>query len=270
MTVFEILNKAENSRLLGYLFYYEKSRRFYAELLDDIDEWEVPFIFSSHIKKGIHSIDSMWSAKFVGQRIIPPDRQNLGSILKENGLKVYDEYRLLLLSDGQCAQDDLRLARIREDQVSTEIKNRLNKKVLDVMTLDGFKILVFFKDGKNSFADIKKICKDDPLFGNVTGNIENFRNIKVSPGGHGIEWGEERFISAETLRKCSDNSEITYEDIICFIKTRMTDTAETAQMLNCSRQYVNQLTDKGRLSPVRSTPGSNLYLKSALESESYS
>jgi len=38
-------------------------------------------------------MDSFWGGKFVAQRIIPPDRQNLGSILKENGLKAYDEPR---------------------------------------------------------------------------------------------------------------------------------------------------------------------------------
>ena len=92
MIVFEIHNKAENRRLLGYLFYYDRSKRFYTELLSDLDEWSAPFIFAGHVKRCEYSIDSVWSKKFVNQRIIPLDRQNLGSILKENGLKTYDEY----------------------------------------------------------------------------------------------------------------------------------------------------------------------------------
>ena len=85
MIVFEIRNNAENRRLLGYLFYYDRSKRFFTELLSDTDEWSAPFIFAGHVKKGEYSIDSVWSKKFVNQRIIPPDRQNLGSILEQLG-----------------------------------------------------------------------------------------------------------------------------------------------------------------------------------------
>lgn len=114
-----------------------------------------------------------------------------------------------------------------------------------------------------------EICGDDPLFGNVIGNSEIFNNVKVSPGGNGIEWGEERFISAERLRTSGKDAAIMYEDIIGFVKSRIIDTAETADMLNCSRQYINQLTEKERLVPVRKGPGSNIYLKGVVESESY-
>ena len=41
------------------------------------------------------------------QRIVPTDRQNLGEILRDNGLKEYDEFELLMLATGRCAQDDL-------------------------------------------------------------------------------------------------------------------------------------------------------------------
>ena len=99
MVIFEILNKSENKRLLGYLFYFERSGRFFTELLETLDEWSSPFIFSGHVKKGIYSIDSTWSAKFVSQRIIPSDRQNLGSLLRDNSLTKYDEFKLLLLNN---------------------------------------------------------------------------------------------------------------------------------------------------------------------------
>lgn len=44
----------------------------------------------------------MW----VRQRIVPPDRQNIGQILKANGLEEYDEFSLLMFGSGRCAQDD--------------------------------------------------------------------------------------------------------------------------------------------------------------------
>ncbi len=267
MTTFEIRDKAQKGMLLGYLFYYERSKRFFAELLEDVDEWTCPFIFSGLIRKGINSIDSTWSGKFVGQRIIPPDRQNLGSILRENGLKEYDEYKLLLLSEGRCAQDELYLVRVSEKDIVPEIIKRFESKIADVMALKDLKVLVFYKDSKSVIADIGKLCKDNRLYGNILRNEDLFRNVRVSPGGNGIEWGEEHFISAEILRSEGKASPIVYEDLVGFVKDRLVDTAETAKILNCSTQYIKQLSDKERLVAVREGANSNLYLKSEIERE---
>ena len=96
-----------------------------------------------------------------------------------------------------------------------------------------------------------------------------YRYVRVSPGGNGIEWGEERFIPAEEIRRSGKESLISYDDIKGFIKERLVDSAETAKILNCSRQYIKQLADKERLSAVREGANTNIYLKSILESESY-
>ena len=267
MIVFEIRNYAENRRLLGYLFYYDRSKRFFTELLSDSDEWSAPFIFAGHVKKGEYSIDSVWSKKFVNQRIIPPDRQNLGSILKENGLKAYDEYKLLQLSEGRGAQDELYLVRISEKEIASEIKSRLTQKVHDVMVLNNYRVMVFFKDGMSRIINIKELCSEERLFGNIIRNPDAFRSVRLSPGGNGIEWDEERFLSAEKLRKNGKNSEIKYEDVNEFIIERLADTAEATRMLNCSRQYINQLVDSKRLTPIREVGNSGVFLKGALEVE---
>ena len=267
LITFEIRDKAEKGRILGYLLYYERSKRFFAEMLDGLDEWSAPFIFAGHVKRGIYSIDSLWSGKFVAQRIIPPDRQNLGSILKENGLKAYDELKLLQLSEGRCAQDDLYLVRIQEKEILPEIQERFHGKVLDVMALQDWRALVFFRDGLCRTIDVKKTCEDNRLFGNVLRSEEVFRNLRVSPGGNGIEWGEERFLAAEFLRKSGKKADVSYDDVIGFVKTRLVDTAETAKLLNCSRQYVKQLGDQERLMPVREGGNSSIFAKGEIEAE---
>ena len=269
MIVFEIRNEAAGRRLLGYLTFYERSRRFFAELLRDLDEWSAPFMFIGHVKRNIYSIDSVWSGKFVAQRIIPPDRQNLGSILKENGLKSYDELKLLMLCEGRCAQDDLCLVRIQEKDILPDIQKRMHEKVLDVMALRDYKALVFFRDGMSRMIDIKKLCADNRLFGNILRSEEVFRNIRVSPGGNGIEWGEERFLAAEMLRQSGKTADVTYDDLLGFVRTRLTDTAETAKILNCSRQYVKQLGDQERLLPLREGGNSCIYVKSEIEAERF-
>lgn len=269
MITFEIRNKAEKERLLGYLLYYERSKRFFAEVLEELDEWNAPFIFAGQVKRGIYSMDSFWSRKFVAQRIIPPDRQNLGSLLKENGLKAYDELKLLQLSEGRCAQDELYLIRIHEEEILPKIQMRFHKKVLDVMALREQRALVFFRDGISRVVDVKAICSENRLFGNVLREDEIFRNVRVSPGGNGIEWGEERFLSAELLRQSGKKTGFAYGDIIEFVKTRLMDTVETAGMLNCSRQYIKQLVDQERLVPVREGGNSSVFLKSEIEMEEF-
>ncbi len=267
MIIFEIRDKAEKERLLGYLFYYKRSRRFFTELRSELDEWSAPFIFAGLVRRGIYSIDSVWSGKFVAQRIIPPDRQNLGNILRENGLKTYDELKLLLLSNGRCAQDELYLIRKKAEDILPEIRERLEKKVLDVMSLGSFRTLVFFRDGKSRVANIKTLCGEDRSFGNILGSEENFRNVRVSPGGNGIEWGEERFISAERLRDEGNDADISYDDIKHFIRDRLADTGETSGMLGCTRQYVKQLADRGRIAPAREWANQSVFMKGELEAE---
>ena len=71
MIVFEIHDKAEKNKMLGYLFFYERSRRFFAEILSELDEWNAPFIFESHVKRGIYSIQG-WRYRFDFRGLYPP------------------------------------------------------------------------------------------------------------------------------------------------------------------------------------------------------
>ncbi len=268
MVIFEIRDEAtDKERLLGYLFYYERSRRFFAELLSDLDEWTAPFIFTGFVKKGMYSIDSEWAMKFVSQRVIPSERQNLGAILKANKLRGYDEYRLLQLSKGRCAQDDLFLVKCSETDIVPEISMRLQEKVRDVLPMKDKSVLVFFMNGKSIVINIGIMCADDRRFSNVFQNPALFRDVRVSPGGNGIEWGEERFISAEVLYKNWKKAPIDYNDLLTFIQERVVDTTETAGLLNCSRQYIGQLSAKGKLRPFKSSSNNNLFLKSDIEKE---
>lgn len=69
---------------LGYLVNYENAKAFYLELADGIDPWDAPPVLSSFVDRGEYSIDSYRSLRWVQQRIVPRDRQNIGQILREN------------------------------------------------------------------------------------------------------------------------------------------------------------------------------------------
>ena len=115
MKIFAVRDEDNTTnKAVAYLFCYEKEKRFYIELPEEADPWETPLILSSFLKKGQKTINAYWSRIWVQQRIVPSDRQNLGMILRDNGLDFYDEYKLLTMTNGRCSQDSYYLEPISE------------------------------------------------------------------------------------------------------------------------------------------------------------
>lgn len=252
-------------RVVGYLFCFPAFKRYYIELDGDIDKWDAPALFSGQVKRKNHSIDHELSMKWIRQRIVPSERQNISSILRENKLKEYDEYRLLQLSCGRCAQDDCYITRAEEDELPDEIAKRLTHNVCDVMTLMPHKALVFFNDGSSRVADLGKIMGEDMIFGNVMADDDIYRRVKVSPGGFGIEWDDDRFIPARRLYASGTESVIRYDDVLGFARNRLADTSDVTARLGVSRQYVDQLAKQDRIHPVIAKQGIRFYSAAELE-----
>ena len=163
MKIFAIRDAVNQSNKdLAYLLYYEINKRFYIELPENADPWETPLLLSSFAQKGERTINSYWSRVWVQQRIVPPDRQNLGQILRDNGLKSYDEYALLMLSNGRCEQDDYYLVPIAEDTLPEQIIRRFNQKIEDVVPLQENTLLVFFRDGTVRKIDLTAYMEKHP------------------------------------------------------------------------------------------------------------
>ena len=101
MKIFAIRDEsAQEQKNLAYLLYYEQEKRFYIELPENADAWETPLLLDSFVKRGETTVNSYWSKIWVQQRIVPTNRQNIGEILRDNHLKEYDEYELLMLAMG--------------------------------------------------------------------------------------------------------------------------------------------------------------------------
>ena len=146
MKIFAVRDEDNTTnKAVAYLFYYEKEKRFYIELPEDADPWETPLILSSFLKKGQKTINAYWSRIWVQQRIVPSDRQNLGMILRDNGLDFYDEYKLLTMTNGRCSQDSYYLEPISEKDLPKEFVKRNQQKVEDVIPLPENQLLVFFR-----------------------------------------------------------------------------------------------------------------------------
>lgn len=93
-------------RVLGILNYDEDKRTFTIDVPEDVSAKEAPFLLSLFIKRGQRHLDNEWSLKWVQSRIVPSSRQNIGQILRVNGMKRYDEYQILLKNQGRCCQDE--------------------------------------------------------------------------------------------------------------------------------------------------------------------
>ena len=128
MKIFAIRDETDNTQKnLAYLLYDEIDKRFYIELPENADPWETPLLLSAFAQKGEYTINSYWSKVWVQQRIVPPDRQNIAQILRDNGLKTYDEFALLMLCSGRCEQDDYYLVPTDEKALPDKVALRFDK-----------------------------------------------------------------------------------------------------------------------------------------------
>lgn len=86
------------------------------EIAENAGENDVPMLLAAFIRKGQRVIDDEWARRWVEERVTPTSRQNLGQVLKANGLQHYDAMQLLINAEGRCSQDDFY---IREEAPSS-------------------------------------------------------------------------------------------------------------------------------------------------------
>ena len=260
MRAYAIRDDLYPGKNLAYLMYYEKAKQFYIEIDEKADEWELPVSLSPFLKKGIRSINSYWSRVWVQQRIVPTDRQNLGHILRDNGLKEYDEFRLLVISGGRCAQDSCYIAPVEEKILNIVLEKRFRRKIDSAVTAGKDTLIVFFKDGKTKKCNIKKIAGADRGYAFLEANEEYFKNVEMQPGGNGVKWGNIFELSYGQLYQAGEELKLSYEEFVCCIRNGLVNTAEAAQILGCSRQNIDDLARRGKLAPVKKTAKDRLFL----------
>lgn len=265
MKIFAIRDEMDDSRRdLAYLLYFETTKCFYIELLDNADEWKVPLILSSFVRKGERTVNSYWSRLWVQQRVIPPDRQNIGQILRENGLKEYDEFELMMLTKGRCEQDDYYLTPIRESQLPQKIVWRFSRKIEDVVPLENNCLLVFFRDGMVRKCDLTAFFREKKQFFILLNRPSYFARVQIQTGGYGLQWDDNQTISDSALRKMGKSVPLSPDDFKQFVTERVINATEAAELLGCTRQYINELVKKGELHPIKTSEKNTLFLKSEI------
>jgi hypothetical protein len=271
MKVFAIRdNDIEYKKDVAYLVYYEKAKKFYIEIPDDATENETPLIMSSFLKRGIKTVNSYWSKVWVQQRIVPPDRQNIGMVLKDNGLKEYDEYKLLMLGNGRCAQDECYLVPISENELLEKFKARYAIKVMDILALEDFSVLVFFRNGITKKCDMQDILNGKREFAPILKNKDYFDNVNIQTGGYGICWGENLLVADFCLYEKGETVPLSINDFKNFVSSRVVNAYEASEILNCSRQNINDLIKRDKLHPLKVDAKNTLFMKSEVVARTWS
>ena len=98
------IRRNNRNKIVGILNYDEKAKKYTIEIPENVTPKEAPFMMSLLLKKGIRTMNSDWSMRWVQSRIIPSSRQNIGEILRVNGMRSYDEHKLLLKNEGEVVR----------------------------------------------------------------------------------------------------------------------------------------------------------------------
>ena len=260
MRLFAVRDEAlSTDKTFAYLIYYEAPRTFYIELSDQTDPWDMPALLSSFARRSEFSIGSAWSRRWVQQRIVPQDRQNLGQILKDNGLTEYDEFSLLLLANGRCEQDDCCLEEIPVNPLPELLQRRWQTKVEDIVPLDVPRLLVFFRNGLGKIIDVDSLAV--PACSPFLANQQRFNSVEVQPDGYGVFWNDQAAIPHRDLFAHGMAVPLSLQDFSRFIQHRVVSASEACSLLDCSRQNIDDLMRRDKLHPLRTDAKYKLFLK---------
>ena len=256
----DIANEAAGT--LAYLECYARPQSFYFELPPNADPWDLPFILHEFAQRGQRTVSDAWSRCWVESRIVPRERQNLGGILRENGLDDYDELRLLELSAGMCAQDGCYLEPVSREQLPEWYLDRERERLADVFALDGFRLMAVFRTGEARICPARELLEGRRAYDRVLSDAETFSHMRPLAGGHGAGWGSGLAVSADELRDAGTPLPLDAEDIGRLVQQSVCDTAEAAELLGCTRQNISDLVRRGKLTPLQSSGHNSLFLRS--------
>ena len=227
LKVYAIRNK---KNIYGYFFVDIENDDCYIELNPKLGNY--PIFFDIFIKKKKYVIESYWTRKWIEERVIPAERQNINDILKANGFKYYNEILMILASKAHSSMDDNYLEEIKYEDVSYFVKERRKHLIKDFIYLkENNKVIVFFENDKSKIIDLK------------TKNNKPFIN---SFGSEIISTSYE-FYSYDDIYNNGKESPFLYDDLLTYIKENILSTNDIKKEYDYSRQYVNKLKQEKRI-----------------------
>lgn len=236
--------------ILGYLFYYENQKSGYIELSDEAGEWDLPIVLEHFARNHQRSVTSYWTMRWVQQRIVPPDRQNISQILKECGLAEYNEFELLIRGDGRCAQDECYVEKIMQQDVPQTIIDRRHHNITECVLNEDKGIFVTLENDDVLMLQYDQVKKNFEFIDRMLAYASRLTDMKVVAGGSSISWGEKNEISRDYVLEVGQKLPISASALRQFAAKQIVSTTEVMEMLDCTRQNVNDLVKRGKLDPL--------------------
>lgn len=109
---FKIVNQSNPKEINAILIYNTETDKYTISIPRNISQSNLPAILKLLYNKGQFEIDDTWSRKFISERVVPADRQNIGKIMRKVGMKRYDEINFLEYNAGKSCMDDFYLEQL--------------------------------------------------------------------------------------------------------------------------------------------------------------
>ena len=115
LRTFLIVKPGLDQKHFAKLTYDEETATYGLIIPKDAERQELPAIPYLLQKKGVYEANDQFARMFVKERVIPPERQNIGMIMRKIGIRRYREFDLLVYNEGRSCQDDFILKEVTEE-----------------------------------------------------------------------------------------------------------------------------------------------------------
>lgn len=245
MKIFAIRNK---NNIFGCLFSSADYRDYYIEINDEVSPQTV--FFKLFIEKGRLVINSDWSKRYIEERAIPSNRQNIADIMKSCQMDYYNELVIFLKANGKSSMDDLYIKEIKEGELPLSIKERREKRIRDFI-YDDDRLIVFFGDNKTKVFIIRN-----------SNELKYARNEKpfLSSFGEEIIFNSKIRYTYDLLYKEGKEINFSYQSLRDYVINNVYKLSDVTQSLGYSRQFINAQEKRGKIKTIKS----GIYLKNDL------
>lgn len=244
---------------VGLLYFYEKSDTYIIELSPDLSLEDAPIFFDSFLRRKKFTVGPAESRRFVESRIVPRDRQNLRSILENAGMREYEPFRLLLLAEGRCSQDDCVIRPISSEP--DWMAGRKKQWLVEADALPDRRYYFSFRDGTEGIAALEPLVRNDRTLAVILQKYDELSAAKLIGGGRTVDFGSGRILMSNAVY---DNGLLELPrpgDREAILQGSLVDVPDLCSELGVSRQYINRRIQEEGIQPFRKCGGNNLYLR---------
>ena len=242
---------------IGFLYYFEDADSYLIELPETLKKEDAPICFDAFLERKTYTVGPEQSRRYVESRVIPRDRQNIGAILRSAGLKEYDAFRLLMLSEGKCAQDDCSIHPVNE--VPEWLERRKKHWIREAVALPDYHMFLTFEEGTTKVADLRGLLEGERTLAILLQREADYRRVRVCGSGRYLDWGAGRIVMYDALYRMGTRLALSREDFARILEEALMDVPEICEKYDVSRQYVHKKLQEAGVQPVKKSGTGNLY-----------